>query len=115
MRRKNLVRATQEPAVTQPEVPVCGPVPVDSSIPAQFQPDWRHDEWDVYFLLEESVALFRAEIVLQSELNNQQRDVELRAKRAPFLGLALKLVEAERERRWKKVLELLKRKYEGAT
>jgi hypothetical protein len=69
--------------------------------------DERHLEWDVDFLMNEAVALFRAEVVLLNAMRNTEVNPELRAKREPFLTLAARIVEAERNARLDRLWELI--------
>lgn len=86
-------------------------VPVASDLSPQVQAnekarELQQLEWDILFQLEEATALMRAEIVLHNELNDPYRSAEDRAKRAPFLSLAMKMTQAQRQKRWKNLTEM---------
>ena len=69
--------------------------------------DKRHIETDIDLAMAEAVALFRAEYVLHNSMVDTTLDAEVRAKREPFLRLAIKLTRAELESRLKLIHERL--------
>lgn len=72
--------------------------------------DDRNLEWEIDYTIGEAHALFRAEVVLLHTMRNKDIDPETRAKRQPFIDLAARIVEAERNVRldelWLKIGKL---------
>ena len=69
--------------------------------------DERHLEWDIHFLMSEAVALFHAEVVLFNSMSRLDIPPDVKQKREPFLQLADKIVESERNSRLDQIWELI--------